>query len=163
MAIEIINKTGYGFPITRRADSSADHASLPNSCYFEQTDLGGLVRYKNNGGLVIDAFVNIPNVQTVASASNVTANVDTDNIVVITDQATGLTLDNPSGTPVQGQALFYRIKDNGVSRTVAYGSQFRAIGVTLPTSTTISKTIYLGCIYNSTESKWDVIGVNIQA
>jgi hypothetical protein len=57
MAIEIINKTGYGFPITRRVDSSADHASLPNSCYFEQTDLNNLVRYKDAGGSIVDAYV----------------------------------------------------------------------------------------------------------
>jgi hypothetical protein len=74
MAIEIINKTGYGFPITRRVDSSADHSGLPNSCYFEQTDLGGLTRYKDVNGIVSDAFtspVYNTSVITIAANSNI--------------------------------------------------------------------------------------------
>lgn len=104
-----------------------------------------------------------PRVQSVTSSATVTANADTDDSVVITAQAAGLTLANPSGTPVQGQPLMIRIKDNGTSRSITYGSQFRAIGVTLPTATTVSKTTYLGCIYNSTDTKWDVVGVNTEA
>ena len=104
-----------------------------------------------------------PRVQSVTSSATVTANADTDDSVVITAQAAGLTLANPSGTPVQCQPLIIRIKDNGTSRSITYGSQFRAIGVTLPTATTVSKTTYLGCIYNSTDTKWDVVGVNTEA
>ena len=104
-----------------------------------------------------------PRVQSVTSSATVTANADTNDSVVITAQAAGLTLANPSGTPVQGQPLMIRIKDNGTSRSITYDSQFRAIGVTLPTATTVSKTTYLGCIYNSTDTKWDVVGVNTEA
>jgi hypothetical protein len=56
MAIEIINKTGGAFPVTRQVGSSADHAGLPNNCYFEQIDLNYLVRYKDATGAIIDAF-----------------------------------------------------------------------------------------------------------
>jgi hypothetical protein len=56
-----------------------------------------------------------------------------------------------------------RIKDNATAQTIAFGTNYRAIGVTLPTTTVISKTLYLGIIYNSTDSKFDVIGYNIQA
>ena len=56
MAIEIINKTGGAFPVTRQVGSSADHAALPNNCYFEQIDLNYLVRYKDATGVIVDAF-----------------------------------------------------------------------------------------------------------
>jgi hypothetical protein len=56
MAIEIINKTGGPFPITRQVGSSADHAGLPNDCHFEQIDLNYLVRYKDASGNITDAF-----------------------------------------------------------------------------------------------------------
>ena len=56
MAIEIINKTGGAFPVTRQVGSSADHAALPNNCYFEQIDLNYLVRYKDATGAIADAF-----------------------------------------------------------------------------------------------------------
>ncbi len=102
-----------------------------------------------------------PNVQTVTSSATVTP-TSTNNLVVITAQATALTLANPTGTWSQGQDLIIRIKDNGTSRAINYGADYRRIGVVLPTSTTPNKTIYLGIIYNSTDTKWDIVGVNIE-
>jgi hypothetical protein len=101
-------------------------------------------------------------VQTVTSSATVTP-VSTNDLVIITAQSVGLTLSNPTGTFTEGQALMIRIKDNATARTIAFDTNYRAIGVTLPTTTVISKTLYLGVIYNSTDTKWDVIGYNIQA
>ena len=101
-------------------------------------------------------------VQTVTSSATVTP-LSTNDLVIITAQAVGLTLANPTGTFTEGQALMIRIKDNATARTIAFDTNYRAIGVTLPTTTVISKTLYLGIIYNSTDSKWDIIGYNIQA
>jgi hypothetical protein len=101
-------------------------------------------------------------IQSVVSSATVTPLV-TDDEVIITAQAVGLTLANPSGTAVQGQVLMIRIKDDATTRAITYGSEYRAIGVTLPTTTTVSKTHYLGMIYNATDTKWDVIGVNEEA
>jgi len=101
-------------------------------------------------------------VQIVTSSATVTP-ISTNDLVIITAQAVGLTLANPTGTFTEGQALMIRIKDNATARTIAFDTNYRAIGVTLPTTTVISKTLYLGVIYNSTDAKWDVIGYNIQA
>ena len=108
-----------------------------------------------------DVVVN-PRVQTVASSATVTP-VSTNDLVIITAQAVGLSLLNPTGSFVEGQALMIRIKDNGTARTIAFGTSYRAIGVTLPTTTVISKTIYLGIIYNSTDAKFDIVGLNQEA
>ena len=102
------------------------------------------------------------NVQTVVSAATVTPTFSNDE-VTITAQAVGLTLANPTGTATEGKVILIRIKDNATSQTIAYGTEYRALGVTLPTATTISKTHYLGMIYNVTDTKWDVIGVNEEA
>jgi len=104
-----------------------------------------------------------PRVQTVASAATVTPNADTDDGVKITAQATGLTLANPAGTPEAMQTMVIRIKDNGTARSITYGTQYRAIGITLPTTTVLSKTLYLGMIYNIEDTKWDVTGYSLQA
>ena len=101
-------------------------------------------------------------VQTVTSSATVTP-TSTNDLVIITAQAVGLTLANPTGTFTEGQALMIRIKDNATARAITFDTNYRAIGVTLPTTTVISKTMYLGIIYNSTDGKWDVIGYNIQA
>lgn len=106
-----------------------------------------------------------PRVQTVASAATVTPSPDTDDQVVITAQAAALLLANPS--PVvnvtQGQKLIIRIKDNGTARAITYGAQYRALGVALPATTVISKTLYLGLLYNATDTKWDLVAVSQEA
>jgi len=107
-------------------------------------------------------YVDTPKLQTVTSSATVTP-TSTNDIVTITAQATGLTLANPTGTFKEGQALMIRIKDNGTAQTITFGSNYRAIGVTLPTTTVISKILYFGIIYNSTDAKWDVLGINQQA
>ena len=108
-----------------------------------------------------DIVVN-PRLQTVTSSATVTP-TSTNDLVIITAQATGLALANPTGTFVEGQSLMIRIKDNGTAQTIAFGTNYRAIGITLPTTTVISKTLYLGIIYNSTDGKWDILGLNQQA
>jgi len=106
-------------------------------------------------------FSSTPSVQSVISSSTVTP-TDSDDMVVITAQAVPLTLSNPTGTWSQGKDLLIRIKDNGTSRAISYDTGYRAIGVSLPTFTTSNKTIYLGIVYNSDDSEWDVIGVSIE-
>ena len=81
----------------------------------------------------------------------------------LTALAAGATFAAPSGTPVNGNNLIIRIKDAGAAKTLGFNAIFRAIGVDLPTTTVISKTIYLGCKYNSADSKWDVLAVGQEA
>lgn len=103
-----------------------------------------------------------PAIQTVTSSATVTPTFD-DDAVKITAQAAGLTLANPTGTPIAMLGMVIRIKDNGTARSITYGSQYRAIGVTLPSTTVISKTLYLAMIYNSDDTKWDVLAVGQEA
>jgi len=103
-------------------------------------------------------------VSTTASSSSLTINSDNSDRYTVTALAADMTINNPSGTPTDGQTLLIRIKDNGTARALTWsGSQFRVIGVTLPTTTVISKTVYIGLIWNSADSKWDVVSVNQEA
>jgi hypothetical protein len=66
----------------------------------------------------------------------------------------------PSGTPTDGQKLMIRIKDNGTARALTWNAIYRAgTDIPLPTTTVISKTMYIGFVYNAADSKWDLIGV----
>lgn len=104
-----------------------------------------------------------PRVQTVASSATVTP-TSTNDLVKITAQAVGLTLANPTGTFAEGQSLIIRIKDDGLgARAITWDTNYRAIGVTLPATTVLGKTTYVGVIYNSDAAKWDVIGVTTEA
>jgi hypothetical protein len=77
----------------------------------------------------------------------------------VTAQAGDLKFNNPGGTPVAGQKLIIRIKDNGTARALTYDTQFRALGSSLPSTTVISKTLYMGFIFNATDTKWDLVAV----
>ena len=103
-----------------------------------------------------------PNVQAVTSAATVTPVFGND-LVKITAQAAALTIANPTGTAVPGAGLAIRTKDNGTARAISFGTQYRALGVTLPTTTVAGKTLYLGLIYNSDDTKWDVVAVAQEA
>lgn len=97
-------------------------------------------------------------IQEIVSAPKVTPTFQNDE-VIITAQAVNLELKNPTGFLIDGKSLIIRIKDNGTARTIIYDTQYRAIGVTLPTTTIANKITYLGLIYNKTNTKWDVIGL----
>lgn len=142
-------------------DTSADFASVSNNTYFYNI-ADKLVRYKDPNGVIQGVFIKNPSVQAVTSSATVTM-TSNDDMVVITAQAVGLTLANPTGIWSQGQPFIIRIKDSGVAQTVGYGTKYRAIGVTLPTTTTATKTTYLGGIYNATDDTYDIVGVNTQA
>jgi len=97
-------------------------------------------------------------VGTTASSSSLTINTDSYDIYTVTALAVNMTVNAPSGTPTEGQSLIIRIKDNGTSRTLSWNAIFRASpDVPLPTATIIGKTMYLGFIYNATDSKWDFV------
>lgn len=96
---------------------------------------------------------------TTASSATPTPDADAHDEYTVTALAAGATFGAPSGTPTEGQALIIRIKDNGTARTLAFNAIYRAIGVTLPTTTVISKTMYLGMLWNAADSKWDVVSV----
>jgi hypothetical protein len=100
--------------------------------------------------------------QTATSAVTLTPNADENDICSLTAQAGPLTIANPSPayTVVQGQKLIIRITDNGTNRALDWntsGSQYRAIQSSLPATTTASKILYLGFIYNATYTKWDLV------
>lgn len=80
-----------------------------------------------------------------------------------TAQAGNVTINADAGTPTNGQKMIFRIKDNGTARTLTWttGStnSFRVVGTVLPTATVANKTVYVGCIFNSAESRWDVVMV----
>lgn len=76
----------------------------------------------------------------------------------VTAQAGPLKLNNPSGSPVNGQKLIVRIKDNGTAQNLTYDTQFRAsTDLALPSTTVLGKVLYMGFIWDSTDSKWTLL------
>ncbi len=100
-----------------------------------------------------------PRLDTVASSATPTPNGDTTDFYYITALAEAATFGAPTGTPVEGQRLLIRIKDNATARALAWNAIYRAgTDVVLPTTTVISKTMYCNFIYNAADTKWDFTG-----
>lgn len=116
-----------------------------------------------------------PRVSSTASISSPLAlNSDNFDQYAATAQAADLTINADSGTPVDGQKLTIRILDNGTPRTITFtggsSKSFRPVGVTLTASgsnwtytTTASKTVYFGCVYNSAAARWDIVALSKEA
>jgi hypothetical protein len=106
------------------------------------------------------------NVQTTV-ASPFAWNSDSFDQQEFTALANALTISADAGTPTDGQKTIFRFQDNGTARALTWttgsSKSFRAIGVTLPTTTVINKTVYVGCIYNSGDARWDAIAVAQEA
>ncbi len=94
-------------------------------------------------------------VQTFTSTATVTPEAD-DDLVIVSAQTGPLTVANPAGTATDGQGFVLRIRDNGTTRALTWGATYRAVGGTLPTTTTAGQWLYLPAAYNSADSKWDV-------
>lgn len=140
------------------AVTSVSSTSVTISCDL----LSGSGTYASwNLAIAGEKGTNTPRVQSVTSASTVTPNADTDDLVMVTAQAAGLTFANPTGTPVNGQVIMFWWKDNGTSRTLAFGNAY-VFYSTFPTSSTISKWMQFLAVYNTTDSKWHVTPPNTQ-
>jgi hypothetical protein len=103
-----------------------------------------------------------PRTSTVTDTATLTPDISADDQFNITAQAQALTVAAPTGTPVDGNKLILRILDNGTARAITWNGTYTVIGTTLPTTTTASKMLYVGCIYNSTNTRWDVVAVTTQ-
>ena len=103
-----------------------------------------------------------PRTSSTASTATLTPDISANDQYNLTAQAVGLTVAAPTGTPVDGNRLIIRILDNGTGQTISWNATYTVIGVTLPTTTTANKMIYVGCIYNSTNTRWDVVALTTQ-
>ena len=141
---------------------------------------GGILASSNSGSAVtfvgtVNVFVTLPSsvavitslAQTLTnkritprvttSTSTVTPNADTDDQYNATALGSTATIVNPTGTPTNGQRLTLRLVSATSPTTLTWGSSYFGMGIVLPTSLVTST--YIGCIYNSTTSQWDVTAV----
>ena len=101
-----------------------------------------------------------------ATSGTLTPDSRTTDLFVASGLTGAITMAIPAGTPHNGQRLLIRFKDNGTARAITWttsASGYRAIGITLPTTTTSGKTSYVGCVYNSADTYWDAVATVTEA
>lgn len=128
----------------------------------------GYVLASNGSGTY---WTSIPSYTRVSSSASITSplswNSDSYDMYIATAQSANLTINADSGSPINGQRMLFRFKDDGTARTLTFttgvSKGFRSIGTYIPTSTVAGKIVYVGCIYNSDDSRWDVIATGQEA
>jgi hypothetical protein len=105
---------------------------------------------------ILKGIAAVPRITAVTSSSTPTPNADTDDLYDVTALAAAATFGAPTGTPVNGQLLMIRIKDNATARALSWNAVFVAGGVALPTTTVLSKILTVGFMYNTANglNKW---------
>jgi hypothetical protein len=150
---------GYSIPTTSSQtnwDTAYGWGNHASAGYITSTSTSTLTNKRINPRVVAAS----------ATSGSLTPNGDTTDVYNAFGLTGAITLNAPSGTPVDGQKLIIRLEDNGTGRGITWTTSsgaFRAVGVTLPTTTTASKVSYIGCVYNSTDVFWDIIAVATQA
>jgi len=107
----------------------------------------------------------LPRVLTIVSNANPAVNTDLYDAVSITALATGIAsmTTNLTGSPNNFDKLLFRIKDDGTTRTIAWGASFVAMGTPLPSATVAGKILTVGFIYDSILAKWGCVVTAQQA
>ena len=154
--------------IPASTDSTAIHNNVANeiTAITEKTTVANIDEFiiEDSGASFVKKSITRKNIvkpisNSVATATTLTPNIDNNEQEIVTDLATALTIAAPTGTPSTGMKLVIRLTDNGTARALTFNNIYRAIGVTLPTTTTANKILYIGCIYDEAGSKWDVLAI----
>jgi hypothetical protein len=149
----IVTRSGKGSPLS--------HLEVDDNFTNLNTDKVEKTAADITGGTITGTRIN-PRVTNITSSATITPPSDTADQYSVTALAVPATIAIPSGTAVAGQKLVIRIKDNGTAQALTWTTSaggYRIVGTTLPTTTVLSKVLYVGCIYNATESFWDVVAI----
>jgi len=117
----------------------------------------------------------LPTVNSVSNQSTAfTINSDSLGQYNFTAQTSNFTFNADSGSPTNGTKIVIRITTGVATPVITFtggvSKGFRPMGVTLSVSgsnftytTTSSKTVYFGCIYNSDAARWDIVALAQEA
>ena len=103
----------------------------------------------------------VPRVGSITTNATPTINCDLHDQFNVTALATDIIGFTVTGTPVDGQKLLVRIKDNGTgtTRTITWGAAFTYSGAAALLNTTVASRTHLsGFIYDAAAARWVCVG-----
>lgn len=101
---------------------------------------------------------------TTTSTATLSPNVDNYTSYEVTAQAAALTIANPTGTATDKTIIMFFIKDNGTPRAITWGTSFSNIsGLDTLATTVANKWSVVGCVYNASVSKWQIVSISTEA
>lgn len=110
------------------------------------------------------ALAGKPRTQSVASSATVPTNADDYDVSAVQDLAENTVVAAPTGTPVDGQRLTYRIREDGTGGyTIGWDAVFHGPNAGAPTAatTTADNTNIWEFMYNATDSIWEEVSATV--
>lgn len=155
LATHVMNITGNGTPeaatvaaLTAAAISATSLATTGNAT------IGGDIAITGTSRVVPGS------VTTADGSNNITP---TKQMFTVSALAAAATILAPTFSVQDMMSGVLRIKDNGTARALTWNSAWVGIGVSLPSTTTAGKWMYISYIYSSTDTKYHVLGVARQS
>lgn len=143
---------------------SSTAGNVPSNTDLESGELALNVQdgklYYKDPSLNVNLLAVTYRVVTIADGTSVTINADTTDMAIQANtQALGtLTINAPTGTPVNGQKLIFRMRSTNV-QTFSWNSAFQGSSdLALPVASSGGGLYdYVGFMYNSTAAKWQMV------
>ncbi len=154
--IEEITLTAAGRALVDDADAPSQRTTLGLGNVDNTSDAT-----KNSATTTLTNKRVTKRVVALTDGANIATNSDNGDLFTVT-LGGNRTMDNPTGTPTDGQQIMYRLKQDGAgNRTITWGAAFRfSTDVVSPTlTTTLNKIDYVGFQYNVADSTWDCLAV----
>lgn len=163
--IAITLTSGYSIPTTANQTNWSTAYSWGNhaSAGYQSALVSGTSIKTINGSSILGSgniSTNAPRVVSIANGTSITLNCDTTDLAKQENtQAAGtLTINAPTGTPVDGQRIMLRLTSTN-AQTFSWNAIFGgSTDMALPTASSGGgKEDYLGFIYDSVATKWHLI------
>jgi hypothetical protein len=147
-------------PNTLWADLIADNLALLATQVDTSLDPAGTLSAAAMTQIAANATVkghrSIPRIRVQANPAPLSPNIDLYNFERVTALTATLVIDNPTGTPTDGEGLMFEITGTA-ARTLTWGTAYEAnsqYSLPLPTPTVTTKTTFVTFVWNSTRAKW---------
>jgi hypothetical protein len=139
--------SGSGAPASTPARVGQFYIDTTNFVLYVATGTASAADWKRSSG---------PRLVTVTAGATPAINTDLGNLFTISALGAAITsmTTNLTGTPFDGQIMEVRILDDGTARAITWGASFASGPGTLPTTTILSKWLYVAFQYSSSRSKW---------
>lgn len=157
---------GLGDAATKNTGSSAgqvaagDHTHALSGLTQSGASSGQVAMWNGSAWAPADRSL-LPRVTSAAYASSITPNSATTDLLVVGTLTGNVTIENPSGTPADGQNMRMRFVQDGTGRTISWGTAY-AWGSDVPSSlvpTTGGARFEVGFSYSSADSKWRALAI----
>ena len=156
--------TGWAYTVTELFENGREYAIFVpyNAASVDMATAAPVVPPPALVSLIGPPGSGFTRTSTVATTATLTPDASNYDLYFVTAQAGPLTIANPLGLSDQSKRLLILVRDNGTSRAIIYGSQYRAIAAAFPVITIPTKALYLGLLYNPVDVKWDLLAVTTQ-